>query len=231
MMKRIIGSIIAFASIISVMSMSAFAITVDDVTNTQKEYTAYELNAIEAEREELYAIVRAQLAAQDAEDSFEVFKPVVDEVINAKYFSFHATNGTALAYARHGGVVIKESDRLKITYTYHDEANTETLFNTRHNLDLSDIVVQAALAQYLDYLGPSGTIMSNILEAMALLEEANWTNIMNGTGCMYNVVSQEKIEQTTVAFNTEWTNIYYMDISDNNGLYDTVEYETFDGDD
>ena len=226
MMKRIIGSIIAFASIISVMSMSAFAITVDDVTNTQKEYTAYELNAIEAEREELYAIVRAQLAAQDAEDSFEVFKPVVDEVINAKYFS-NIANGATTVDAPNGGVVEKESNRLKITYAYYNEITTERLYDIRNNIDASDVIIEVILDKYLDTLGGWGSVMSLILDTMSVLEEKNWDNIMAGTRCMYSVVSKDKVEDATVCFNTEWVNKYDMDISDNNGLYDTVTYKVF----
>lgn len=236
MKKRIFSLILACTVLFSMFSINASAasaLTSEDSMRTEpyeRMYTADELYAIEVERNRIYDSVKAQLATQNAEDRFDVFKPIIDDLIDARYFRLN-TNATDQVYAPNGGVVVKDSMMLGAVYTYIDKDETETIYNNRNNSSALDNVLQTLvdglifalesklgpeLAEYIGLLTGLLSIIPDYVNSQ--IAEC----VANGHG-MYVLTALDKTQGSKISIVYEWVDEPWMDIS--KGIYDTVTYE------
>ena len=220
MKKRLIAMTLLFSLIMSTCCFSAVAIESCEI-DSPETYSAEMLAIIDAEREELYKNLVSQLEAQDALDKIDHFMFLIDDTINAKYYSnvnsVAETTSSNKAYAPHGGWYYVENSQIRTEARYYSVEATAQ-FAKRTDLTASAIVsFVASKIKVENIIIKKALTIISVIEAFSFLNSLKnamiWDDIVVNEDGFMVISTFDKFDETTTTVEWEWVSFPYFSIS------------------
>lgn len=182
---------------------------------------------IEQERNLMYQDLVTQLEAQGALDKIDYFTYLIDDSINAKYFSARSNRaGEKTIYAPYGGWYTSDNSDVSMETRYYSVLATAAIRQQRNErlLTLTSVITAwIKPSTIINVITKTISVITGLMAVNAFIEDMYWSDITVGIDSAMIVAAYDKWDMKTTTVIWKWVNSPYMKVSEK----DLVAYGTF----